>query len=76
MPSVTRSVAWAAAPSQTSAFGRVAVGVPPRLEVVAGPDRVEPGALGGDREVEQASGRELLRRRLVAEPQRHRVVGP
>ena len=49
--------------------GGVAVRVAPGLEVVAGPDGVEAGALRGEREVEQAAGRELLGGRLVAEGQ-------
>ena len=53
----------------------VAVGVAPGLEVVARPDRVEPGLLGGNREIEQALGRELLGGRLVAEGQgRHWIL--
>ena len=54
--------------------GRVAVGVAPGLEVVARPDRVEARRLGGDREVEEASRRELLRGRLVAESQGGHVI--
>ena len=46
--------------------GGVTPGVPPRLEVVARPDRFEPGPLRRDREVEQATGRELLGGSLVA----------
>ena len=49
--------------------GRVAVGVAPGLEVVARPHGVEAGALGGDGEIQQASRRELLGGRLVAEGQ-------
>ena len=54
---------------------RVAVVVAPRLEVVAGPDGVEPGLLGRDREVEQPLRVELLGGGLVAEAQvGHRIL--
>src|SRR5581483_5637163 len=49
----------------------VAAGVPERLEVVGDADELEPEPLRLDRQVEQAPRRELLRRRLVAERQRH-----
>ena len=69
MPRVTRVVEAAAAPEPHERVRGVAVRVAPGLEVVAGPDGVEAGALGGDREVEQAARVELLGGRLVAEGQ-------
>src|SRR6266513_6291488 len=54
---------------------RVAVGVAPRLEVVADEDRIESVVLGGDREVEQLARAELLGRGLVAEAQGQRHAG-
>ena len=47
----------------------MAVGVPPGLEVVAGPHRVEAEALGGEGEVEEPARAELLGRGLVSESQ-------
>ena len=42
-------------------------GVPPRLKVIADPNRVQSERLGFDRESEQLVGTELLRGRLVTE---------
>jgi len=47
---------------------RMSAGVPPGLEVVADPDRVESQALGEHGVLEELGGSELLRRRLVPEP--------
>ena len=70
MPSVARSVATAAAPSQVSAAGPW----PPwwrqgwKWSDIA--DDLEPDPLGLPRELEQLDRAELLGRRLVAEPSR------
>ncbi len=50
----------------------VPVGVPPRLDLVADPDCVEPGLLGQHTELEQRARIELLTRRLVAQAQHAR----
>ena len=67
VPIVTFWVRIASAPSQISAVRRVAVGVAPRLEVVADEDALEAGALGVDCERQQVARAELLGRRLVSE---------
>ena len=48
---------------------RVAVGVPPRLEVIAHENRVEPVPFGVDREIEKHARCELFGRSLVPKPQ-------
>ena len=44
----------------------MAVGVTPRLEMVADENRIESVGLGRDREIEQLARAELLSRSLVA----------
>ena len=52
----------------------MAARVPPRLEVVGDQHAVEPDLLGAHGVLDQLARPELLRRRLVADPQRHLPV--